>query len=181
MHLQVLFGEDFEDRQVYVNIHKSSLYRIACRYSVLPCTNMIHWSISHIDPETMTLSSVSGTKIATFKAQDYEQMYHMLKPIITMETPFSIPSNSKSKDILKKQVKELAKFRMTPNKIYKTKTLRKAYQYLIIFSCRLYGQESTETFPQIWVIVLDQLAREGKSCNWSDMLAHQLKEYVTRA
>jgi len=36
-----------------------------------------------------------------------------------------------------------------------------------------------ETFPQSWVIVLDQLAREGKACNWSDMLAHQLKENVT--
>lgn len=38
-----------------------------------------------------------------------------------------------------------------------------------------------ETFPQIWVIALDQLTRVGKACNWSDMLAHQLKEQVIRA
>jgi hypothetical protein len=31
------FGEDLEDRQVYVNIHKSGLYRIACRYPAFPC------------------------------------------------------------------------------------------------------------------------------------------------
>ena len=60
------FGEDLEDHQVYVNIHKSNLYQIACRYIVFPCTDMIHLIVSHIDPETMTLSSVSGTKIVTF-------------------------------------------------------------------------------------------------------------------
>jgi len=32
------------------------------------------------------------------------------------------------------------------------------------------------TFPQIWVIALDELSSEGNACNWSDMLAHRLKE-----
>ena len=70
---------------------------------------------------------------------------------------------------------------MTPNQIYKTKILRKAYQYLVIFACRLSGKASIETFPQSWVIALDQLDREGIPCNWSDILAHQLKEQVTKA
>lgn len=110
------FEEDLEDHQVYVNIHKSSLYRITFRYLVLPCPDMIHWIVSHTDPEMMTLSSVSGTNITTFRAHDYDEMYYMLKPMITMEIPFSIPSNNaNSRDILKKWVKELAKFRMKPN------------------------------------------------------------------
>jgi len=62
------FGEGLEDSQVYVNIHKSDLYWIACRYPAFPCTDMIHWIISHSDPKMMTLRSVSGTKIATFWA-----------------------------------------------------------------------------------------------------------------
>ena len=93
-------------------------------------------------------------------------MYHMSKPVVTMETPFNIlSSNANSRDILKIWVKESAKFRMTPNQIYKTKILRKVYQYLVSFSCYLYGQESMETFPQSWVIALDKLASEGKACN----------------
>lgn len=44
-----------------------------------------------------------------------------------------------------------------------------------------YGQESTKTFSQSLLIALDQLATEGKVCNWYIMLAHQLKEQVTRA
>jgi len=64
----------------------------------------------------MTLNNVSGTEIASFRAQDYKQMYNMSKTVITMETPFSIPSNNaNSRDILKNSVKELTKFRMTPN------------------------------------------------------------------
>ena len=62
---------------------------------------MIHWIVSHTDLETMTLRSVSGVKIATFRAQYYQQMYHMSKLVITMETPFSIPNNNaNSRDIL---------------------------------------------------------------------------------
>lgn len=57
------FGEDLEDREVYVNIHKSGLYMIACKSLVLPCMDMIHWIISHSDPETMTLSSVSRWRL----------------------------------------------------------------------------------------------------------------------
>jgi len=59
------FGEELEDHQVYVNIHKSNLYQISCRYPMFPCVDMIHWIISHTDPETMTLRNVSGTKLAT--------------------------------------------------------------------------------------------------------------------
>jgi len=32
------FGEDLEGCQVYMNIQKSSLYQIACRYLAFPCT-----------------------------------------------------------------------------------------------------------------------------------------------
>lgn len=160
------FGKDLKDFQVNVNIHKSDLYWIACRYPMLPCMDMIHWIVSHIDPETMTLRTVSGMEISTFREQDYDKMYQMTEPITIMETPFILPSsNANSRDILKNWVKELAKFRMTPNHIYKTKILWKSYQYLVIFSCRLYGKESTKTFPKSWVITLDQLAREGKVCN----------------
>ena len=86
--------------------------------------------------------------------------------MIIMETPFSIPnSTANSEDILKNWVKGPAKFRMTPNQIYKMEILWKVHQYLVIFACCLYGQESTETFPESWVIALDKLVGEGKPCN----------------
>lgn len=175
------FWEDFKDYQVYLNIHKSRLYQITCRYLMFPCTNIIHQIFSHTNLKMMTLSSVSGMNIGIIWAQDYDDMYEMLKPMTIMETPFNLPSRSdNSRDILKNQVKEIARFRMKTNQIYKTKILRKVYQYLFIFACQLCGQESMETFPQSGVIPLDQLEREGKPCNWSSMFAHQPKEQVMK-
>ena len=139
---------------------------IACRYPVFQCADMIHWIISHTDPKMMILSSVSEREIVTLRAKDYDEMYQMLEPMSIMGTPFILPSsNANSRDILKSWIKDPARFRMTPNQIYKTKILWKVYQYLVIFACQLYGQESMETLPQSWVIVLDQLAREGKPFN----------------
>lgn len=106
----------------------------------------------------------------------------MLEPATIMSPPFSLPNGrGNSRDILKDWVKEPTRFRMTPNQIYKTKILWKMYQYLVIFACRLSAQARTEIFPQSWVIVLDQLAREERPFNWSRILAHQLKEQVTKA
>jgi len=62
------FWEDLKDHQVYVNIHKYGLYWIACRYPMFPCMDMIHWIVSHTSLEWVTLSSVHGMKIATFRA-----------------------------------------------------------------------------------------------------------------
>jgi len=124
---------------------------------------MIHWIVLHIDSERIMLRSVK-TELATFRVKDYQEMYHLPHPVITMEKPFSTHNNVNSRDILKSWVKEPATLRTTPILVYKTKILLKTYQYLVIFSCQLYGQENIETFPQSWVIVLDQLASEGRPC-----------------
>lgn len=71
------FEENIEDRRVYINIHKFGLYRIACRYPTFPCADMIHCIVSHTDPETMALSSASGTKLATFWAKYFQGIYHL--------------------------------------------------------------------------------------------------------
>ena len=66
------FEENLEDRQVYVNIHKSGLYKVACRYPAFFCAYVIHWIVSHTDPETMVLNNVNGIELATFNAKDYQ-------------------------------------------------------------------------------------------------------------
>ena len=70
-----------------------------------------------------------------------------------------------TRDIVKKWVKEFSKFRMTLNHVYKIKFVKKAYQFLIIFACQLYGQESMKTFPENWVVVLDHLVNERRPFN----------------
>ena len=96
------FGEDLEDHQVYVNIHKSGLYRVACRYPAFPCADMIHWIVSHTDPKTMVLSNFSTTQLATLRVKNFQETYHLPQSVITMDTPFPRPNNNANlRDILK--------------------------------------------------------------------------------
>jgi len=100
------FEENMEDHKVYVNIHKSGLYWVACRYPTFPCTDMIHWIVSQTDLEAMVLSSASGKKLAIFREENFQEMYHLPKPVNTMDAPFTNPNNNaKSRDILKSWVR----------------------------------------------------------------------------
>ena len=141
------FKDDLEDQQVYVNIHKSTLYIVVGRYLDFPHVDIIHWIASHTDPKMMTLSSTSVTQLDTFRMENYNQMYHLPQLVNHMDALFyTHNSNVKTRDIMNCWMKEPLKFRSTPNQVYKTKSLRKAYQFLIIFACHLYSQESTKTF-----------------------------------
>ena len=75
------FKEDLEDRQVYLSIQQWGLYKVACKYPAFLCADIISWIVSHSDEQTMALSSASGQKLATFKAEDFQQMYHLPKPV----------------------------------------------------------------------------------------------------
>lgn len=118
------FEENMEDCRVYVNIHKSGLYRISCRYPTFPCAEMIHYIVSQTNPKTMVLRSVSGTQLDTFGAKDFQEMYHFPQPVIIMDTPFTrSSSDANSRDILKSWVKNPSKFRTTPSQVYKMNIL----------------------------------------------------------
>ena len=141
------FKEYLQDQQVYVKIHRSGLYKVAYKYSTFPCEDIIHWIVSHTDPETMILSSASGTQLSSFIMENYHHMFHLPHLVNCMDPLFYAPHNNvNTRYIIKHWVKELSKFKSTPNHVYKTKSLRKAYQLLIIFACGLSGQESTNTF-----------------------------------
>jgi len=59
------FKENLEDCQVYVNIHKSGLYKVAYRHPTILCADVIHWIVSQIDPEMFILSNASGVELAS--------------------------------------------------------------------------------------------------------------------
>ena len=74
-------------------------------------------------------------------------MYQLPQPVNHMDALFYATHNFvNTRDIIKRWVKEPFKFRETPNHVYNTKSLRKAYQSLTIFACWLYGQERMKTF-----------------------------------
>lgn len=108
-----------------MNIHKSGLYKVACRFPMFPCRYVIHWIVSHTDLETMILRSASGARLAPFRIEDYQEICHFPFLVNKMNALFYTPNDSTDiRDILKRCVKELTNFRMAPNQIYRMKTLK---------------------------------------------------------
>lgn len=105
-------------------------------------------------------------------------MYHFSEPESPIHSHFYVVTSYLStKDVAKGWVKEPTKFCQTPTNTYKIKYLKKDFQYLIALCCRTYGQQSTETFPEGWVFLPNQIVNEakhstGQTCSlnsWSSM------------
>jgi len=126
---------------VYLNIQQSGLYKVACRYPTFTCAYVISWIVSHIDEKTMTLSSDIGHKLYTFRAEEYQCMYHFPEAVERMDSLFHATHiYVNTRYIVKGWVKETSKFWQIPTHVYKKKSLRKAYQLLVILSCKIHGQ-----------------------------------------
>lgn len=65
------FKIDLEDRQVYVDVQRSGLHKIACRYPIFPCADIVSSIFSWTNNKTMTLNNSSGHRLASFMAHDF--------------------------------------------------------------------------------------------------------------
>lgn len=115
-------------------------------------------------------------------AHDFQTMYPLPLSETYMDSHFYVVTNYlRTKDVIKGWMKEPSKFWQTPNNGYKTKSLKKSFQYLIVLCCWIYGQKSTETFPKGWEFLLNQVVNDGKAFNWLDLFSQRLKIHVTNA
>ena len=64
--MQKEFPENLEDREVYINIKRSIIHRVACGFSVMPCAESIEWILLHMGSKNMVLNSESGNEITTY-------------------------------------------------------------------------------------------------------------------
>lgn len=166
------FKEELEDRQVYLNIY---------------CQDYTRFHVGTQSSHVWTLSyGLSHTQI--------QRLWHWLVPIRWIFPPLGwrnfniciiylsrwstwtnfsmLPTTLwtlETSSNIGRWVKEMSRFRQTPNHVYKTKYLRKAYHFLIIFACRIYGQESTIFFCEGWVVLLQQLLKKmrRRSTGWT--------------
>lgn len=104
------FKLDLEYRHVYINVQRSGLHKLACRYPAFPCAHIVNQILSHTDSKTMTINSASRQRLAYFLALDYHLMYHLLEPKTLMDSYFYATKNYLSiKDIFKRYVQESKK------------------------------------------------------------------------
>lgn len=60
------FPEDLEDVHAYINIKRSKIHKIECKFPVLSCIEAIEWIILHMDYSHLVLRNESGDYLATY-------------------------------------------------------------------------------------------------------------------
>jgi len=78
--MQNKFLEYLEDMEVYINIKNSRIPRVAYRFLVMPCAEVIKWILLNMENNNLVLRSESGNEIATDHLHDIHSYYKMVKP-----------------------------------------------------------------------------------------------------
>jgi len=86
-------------REIYKNIIKSGLHRVAMKTPVLPCPDIIEWITRRIDHHYRSILNVEGKVVASYKPSMLNQMYH-LKEATVKVSPDWIKQKSESADML---------------------------------------------------------------------------------
>ena len=64
-------------KEVYKNIIKSRLHRVAVKTPILPCSDVIEWITRKIDHEHRSIINYEGKSVVNHKASLFNQMYHL--------------------------------------------------------------------------------------------------------
>ena len=77
---QMLLQDDVSiklSKEVYRNIIKSGLHRVAIKTTVLPCSDVIEWITRKIDHENRSILKSENKSVANYKASLFNQIYHL--------------------------------------------------------------------------------------------------------
>ena len=118
--IQKEFPENLEDREVYINIKRFKIHRVARIIVVLPCEKSIEWIFLHMDKKKKSvLSSESEKEIATYHPHDLHSYYKMITLKKYLNTQFcATGANLNTREILKSWWKEPANFFQNLSAIY---------------------------------------------------------------
>ena len=86
-------------KEVYINIIKFGLHRVALKTLVLPCSDVIEWITSKIDHDNQSILNYEGKSVANYKASVFNQMYHLKEAYIKV-SPRWLKQKSESADLL---------------------------------------------------------------------------------
>jgi len=101
---------DMEGMHVYIDFQKSGFHKVAHKFPIFPCVDIIKCTLPHIDTKIMTLSSVSGQWLSSYMAYDFHLMYHFPFLEAYMDSHFYVVANYLiAKNVIKTWVKEASK------------------------------------------------------------------------
>ena len=181
MLLQDDASTDFS-KDIYRNIIKSGLHRVAIKTLVLPCPDVIEWITRTIDHQHQSILNFEGEILASYKHFMINQMYHLKEASIKI-SPKWLKQKSEYVDlftILKGWWSE-GQFRSKlATAKWKTSKFRKIVQIIVILLSRVFRRKDGSTFLHKWIPIIYQIITRGATLNWGVLISSNLDNQLKK-
>jgi hypothetical protein len=164
------------DDQVFSNITRSYLHRVACRTLVFPCIKTLGWKIDHVDIVKCTINNAEGECISVFLPVEVQKYYKLRYPKQRLNIDFMVKfyEYHDTIRILASWWKEDKKFTNKTIGWYNTVNIREPYMYLMALIYRLYGEKDCSKFSEAWMPLAYTVAIFEDSFNWGAIISKKL-------
>jgi hypothetical protein len=82
------FPQDNEVLEVYQNILKSGIHRVASRPQLFPYNEASHWCLRKFDTSMKNIMRKKGTRVDSLKPEDISARYHLPTPTFSLNETF---------------------------------------------------------------------------------------------
>jgi hypothetical protein len=140
-------AEEPDELQVFRNIRKLGIFRVATHPTVFPCADTISWILKNIDIDSRYVFNARKEPIASFRLDDLAKCYHIEAGNKRIYGQLLSELELTPKDLFPTWYKEDKQFKYRPKSRYPTTNLRRPYQYMVAMLCRLYREPDATHFP----------------------------------
>jgi hypothetical protein len=153
--------QEQDQLQIFSNIRKSKLHRVAARPPVLPCADAVSWIVEHVDLQNRYILNAIGEPIASFQGSNLAKYYHLKKGLQQLDGDLLTKFPYRGDDLFKLWCKPdvVLKHRHSGN--YPIADLKSPYQYIVAMLCRLYGKKNSSTFTFSLIPLIYYCTNEG--------------------
>ena len=169
-------------KEIYRNIIKSGLHRVAMKTLVLPCLDVIEWITRKDDHQHRSILNFEGKVVASYKASMMNQMYHLKESSIKI-SPEWLKQKSESADLLTILegwwFEEQFRSKSVATE-WKTLKFIKSVQIILILLSRVFMRKDGSTFPDKWIPIIYQIITSGATLNWGELISSNLDNQLKK-
>jgi len=172
-----------EDKDVFTNIKRSGLHRVAARPPVFPCADVISWIISRVKVDNRRVMAIDDEQVVgSFRPEYIEVYYKLPRSEVDFTNKWLEKQTHDVHATMKSWWVHTKRFRVRPFKsTYPTASLREPYKLVAMMMCRLFGDPDAKEFQQVWVQLMHEVCNKGTIFNWSGILSCAIVHAVNRA
>ena len=148
----------FKEENIYVNIERYSLMKIATRPEIFPCLEVIGWILPRADVTTMILENVDKQGYVAYSPRYVALAYHFPEAQIYLTEYWLRNIRMDLVETLKRILMPGRNFRTRLMGEYDTTSLRTPYRFISLMLNRIFGRAHGKSFKLEWAPIIFYVA-----------------------